>query len=129
MFASPQTIHVNARQLKEEQPGMRARDIARKLGISEGLLVASACGEGATRLNTDFVAQFSALTALGEVMALTRSAHAVIEKVGVYDNFEHHGHASQVIGQDIDLRLFLGRFAAAFATVEDGPRGEHRSLQ
>lgn len=129
MLTSPQTIYVNARQLKEEQPGMRARDIARKLGISEGLLVASACGATSTRLNNDFIAQFTALPTLGEVMALTRSAHAVIEKIGVYNNFEHHGHASQVIGEDIDLRLFLSRFSAAFAVLEDGPRGEHRSLQ
>ena len=50
MLASSELIHTNARRLKEEQPALRARDIAHKLGISEGLLVASSCGEGATRL-------------------------------------------------------------------------------
>ena len=129
MQASSQSIQVNAQKLRDEQPGLRARDVALKLGIPEGLLVASACGDGVTRLSNDFPAQFAALESLGEVMALTRGQHAVIEKVGVYRNFEHFGHASQVIGDDIDLRIFLSRFHVAFAVVVDGPRGEQRSLQ
>lgn len=129
MHLSTQEIRSQAGQLRQHNPTLRARDLAQMLCIPEGVLVAAGCGEGTTRLQCDFAAQFAALEALGPVMALTRNPHAVIERVGTYRNFEHFGHASQVIGEEIDLRLFLGRFHSAYAVVESGPRGEHRSLQ
>jgi putative hemin transport protein len=107
------------------------RDIAQTLGVSEAALLASACGEGkdTVRLTSDFAAQFAELGALGRVMALTRNLCAVIEKIGLYENLEHGVHASQVIGSDIDLRIFFQRFHVAFAVTTEGPRGTHRSLQ
>src|SRR4051812_26617276 len=96
-------VRQQASELKQQNPALRARDIAQSLGISEGALVAA--GEGTTRLVADFVAQFTALETLGPVMALTRNPHAVIERVGTYSHFEHFGHASQLIGHEIDLRL------------------------
>jgi putative hemin transport protein len=53
----------------------------------------------------------------------------VLERVGTYRNFTHFGHASQVVGDEIDLRLFLHRFHVGFTVVEAGTRGEHRSIQ
>ncbi len=129
MYTSAQEIRTEVVKLKEHNPGLRARDIAQTLGVPEAALVAAACGEGATRLSNDFAAQFAALETLGKVMALTRNPHAVLERVGTYRNFEHFGHASQVISDEIDLRLFLSRFHVGFSLVEDGPRGEHRSIQ
>lgn len=129
MYTSSSGIREDLRKLQEAQPGLRARDMAQALGVSEGALVASGCGHGTTRLAADFPAQIAALQTLGEVMALTRNAHAVIEKVGAYENFEHHGHASQVIGEQIDLRLFLGRFHVGFTETKEGPRGTQRSIQ
>lgn len=131
MQASPQTIQSELLRLKAEQPNLRMRDIAQTLGISEAALVASACGpeSGTVRLTRDFGVQFAALGSLGRVMALTRNANAVIEKKGVYNPVEHSGHASQVIGTDIDLRIFFGRFDVGFAVTSDSPRGPNHSLQ
>src|SRR5690606_26483564 len=53
----------------------------------------------------------------------------VIEKDGCYRNVAGHGPMAQVVGPDIDLRLFLSRWASGFALVEDGARGVKRSLQ
>ena len=129
MYTASPGIREDLRKLQEQKPGLRARDMAQSLGVSEGALVASGCGHGSTRLVAHFPAQITALQTLGEVMALTRNAHAVIEKVGVYQNFEHQGHASQVLGEQIDLRLFLGRFHVGFAETKEGPSGTHRSIQ
>lgn len=129
MHLSAQEIRSQAGKLKEHNPTLRARDLAEMMCIPEGVLLAAGCGEGIIRLQTDFAAQFAALATLGPVMALTRNSHAVIERVGTYHNFEHFGHASQVIGEEIDLRLFLGRFHIGFAATESSSRGEHRSIQ
>lgn len=131
MQASPQIIQSELRKLKAEQPSLRMRDIAQRLGIPEATLVASACGpdSGTVRLSRDFAEQFAVLGLLGRVMALTRNVCAVIEKVGVYGAVENGGHASQVIGPDIDLRVFFHRFHVAFAVSGEGPRGPQRSLQ
>ena len=129
MNLSTHEIRSQASTLKQHNPTLRARDVAQMLCIPEGALVAATCGEGTSRLQSDFAAQFARLETLGPVMALTRNRHAVLERVGRYRNFEHFGHASQVLGEEIDLRLFLDRFHTGFAVVETGARGEHRSLQ
>lgn len=133
MFTTPQSIRSEVRKLKAEQPQLRMRDIAQTLGLSEAALVASACADtespGTIRLTTDFMAQFAALGRLGRVMALTRNVCAVIEKLGVYGELESSGHASQILGDEIDLRIFFHRFHVAFAVSTEGPRGPQRSLQ
>lgn len=131
MQTSPQIIQSALQSLRAEQPALRMRDIAQRLGISEATLVASACGShtGTIRLTPDPAAQFAALGTLGRVMALTRNSGAVIEKIGVYGPVEHGGHASQVLGPDIDLRIFFHRFHVGFAVTAQGPRGPQRSLQ
>lgn len=129
MHTQPRSIREEARKLQQQRPSLRARDLAQTLGIAEGALVASGCGQGSTRLTADFPAQIAALETLGEVMALTRNAHAVIEKVGRYTNFEHRGHASQVLGEEIDLRLFMGHFHVGFTEIKEGTQGTQRSIQ
>lgn len=131
MQTSAQSIQSELRRLKTAHPTLRMRDIAQTLGISEAALVASACGTGGAtvRLDRQFPAQFASLGTLGRVMALTRNICAVIEKIGIYGPLEHSEHASQVIGSDIDLRIFFRRFHHAFAVTSEGPRGPHKSLQ
>lgn len=131
MLTSPQTIQSELRKMKAEQPQLRMRDIAQTLGLSEAELVASSCGEGLStlRLTADFMAQFAALGRLGRVMALTRNGCAVIEKIGQYGELESSGHASQILGSEIDLRIFFHRFHVCFAVTSDGARGPQRSLQ
>ena len=117
------------RAAQADNSKMRARDLAKSLGIAEAVYVAAWCGEGATRLKVDFDLIFPALEALGEVMALTRNESAVHEKTGVYDKFHSGKFAAMMLGDTIDMRMFSKHWVHAFAVQSrDGETVRH-SLQ
>ena len=66
---------------------------------------------------------------LGEVMALTRNESAVHEKIGVFENITPGKHASIVLGENIDLRIFPGAWAHGFAVTKTDGDTVRRSLQ
>jgi putative hemin transport protein len=118
----------------------RHRDIAETLKISEGELIAAHAGfspaDGdskailhATRLRPEWSTIIESLEPLGEVMALTRNASCVHEKVGVYRKASHHGQMGLVLGGEIDLRGFYTQWAHGFAVSEQTEQGLQRSLQ
>jgi putative hemin transport protein len=117
---------------------MRHRDIANQLGISEGELIAAFTGINtipsemgemqAIRLYPKWVEIMSSIGPLGEVMALTRNASCVHEKVGTYNNASQDGPVGLVVGE-IDLRIFYHAWAYGFAVREMTKDGLHRSLQ
>ena len=115
--------------LAASTPNLRARDAADSLGIPEAAYVASDCGRSAVRLVSDWPRLLEAVATLGPVMALTRNAHAVHEKIGVYENITFAGAHALVLGSAIDLRLFPGTWKHAFAVTSATPRGTQRSLQ
>jgi len=121
----PETI----RQARKDNPGKRPIDLARQLGISEAEYVAAHIGHGATRVTTDFARIFPALASVGEVMALTRNASAVHEKIGVYDNFIGGKHAAMMLGEKIDTRMFPAKWVQGFAVETPTDDGVRRSLQ
>ncbi|WP_298937954.1 ChuX/HutX family heme-like substrate-binding protein [uncultured Ruegeria sp.] len=112
-----------------QNSGKRDRDLAESLGIAEGQLVAAFAGHDVTRLSANLDDLFPRLNALGEVMALTRNTSCVIEKVGQYDNYLSGGHASMVLTEDIDLRMFPSHWVHAFAIERNTDSGVKRSLQ
>lgn len=111
--------------LVQDRPGMRAYDAAEALAAAEAELVAAGCIGPVRRLRPDWKGIFEALPGLGTVMALTRNAHAVHEKVGRYEDVQVRAHGGLVLGPDIDLRLFLNRWHSAFAVTGT----KHDSLQ
>lgn len=120
----------------ERQAGKRHRDIAEKLQISEGELIAAHTGVQeqavslqATRLQADWPTLIKSLEPLGEVMALTRNISCVHEKTGVYKNVSDTGHVGLVLGGDIDLRAFYSHWAHGFAVSETVENGVQQSLQ
>lgn len=118
------------RRLRAEHPEMRERDFARIHRISEAELVAAFVGAGVVRLRPDVEAFLEGAPALGEVMALTRNESAVHEKIGPYENAKFNPHAAIVLGDQIDLRIFPGKWASAFAVEKTEASGEiKRSLQ
>lgn len=121
----PQAI----RQARSENAKLRDRDFSEQFDISEGQLVAAFVGAGVTRITADIDQVFPRLAALGEVMALTRNESCVIEKVGVYDDYRPGKHASMVLTDSIDLRLFPRHFQSAFAVERASDKGTRRSLQ
>lgn len=115
--------------LRAEQPGIRARDAAAKLGVSEGELVASGVEETATCLSADWPAMLKDMPSLARVMCLTRNDHCVHERHGKFEDVSANGPHGLVLGPDIDLRIFLGRWKSGFAVAEDTRSGPRRSLQ
>jgi putative hemin transport protein len=117
------------RRLREEQPQLRARDLAARLGVSEAELVASRCGDGVTRLQGPWAELIHALPALGQVMVLTRNESCVHEKKGTFGNIEIGGAMGVVLDEAIDLRLFLKHWVFGFAVREESRGRWLRSLQ
>jgi len=117
------------RSFRAENPKMRERDIAATLGISEAALVAAEVGLTATRIDADANRFLEHVEKLGEVLALSRNESAVHEKIGVYENIKTGKHASIVLGENIDLRVFPSRWAHAFAVTKMDGDQQKLSLQ
>ncbi|MEL7131937.1 MAG: ChuX/HutX family heme-like substrate-binding protein [Pseudomonadota bacterium] len=117
------------RNRRAEAPQPRDRDFADALGISEAALVAAYCGQGVTRINAHPDVVMGAAQSLGEVMALTRNASCVHEKVGIYDNYHPGNHAAMILTEDIDLRIFPSHWQHAFLVERDSDAGKRRSVQ
>ncbi|KQR69206.1 hemin-degrading factor [Rhizobium sp. Leaf341] len=117
------------RTYRAEHPKMRERDIAAQLGISEAALVAAECGLTVVRIDPDANRLLEFAPQLGEVMALTRNESAVHEKIGVFETPKTARAASIVLGEDIDLRVFPGAWAHAFAVTKTDGDDIRRSLQ
>lgn len=114
--------------------GLRAKEAAEAIGVTEGVALAAHAFQGqpelaALAVNTplttwalkpDWLYLLKNLEACGPLMALTRNATTVHEKTGVYSNLSGNGHIGLVVGQDIDLRLFLQCWAGGFLVVEPG---------
>lgn len=117
------------RQAKIDNPKMREREIAAKLGISEAEYVEAWIGHGVFRITTDFERVFPRIEELGPVTALTRNENAVHEKIGVYDNFRAGKHAAMMLGAQIDMRMFPRHWAYGFAVENDNGETVKRSFQ
>lgn len=106
--------------LTEEQPKLRIRDRAQRLGVTEAELVAAGCGVTSRQLGGTAQALFRDLGTLGSVMALSRNDHAVHERHGQYQGIEANGPVGIVLGPDIDLRMFFGGWKHFYAVTENG---------
>jgi len=112
-----------------ENTGLRARDFATSLGITEADLVAAQVGHGVTRISARPDDLMPAVAGLGEVMALTRNAAAVHERTGTYDDWHPGPHAAMILGPEIDLRIFPAHWVHGFALHTETDKGLSRSLQ
>lgn len=119
---TPDTI----RAYLNDNPKIRARDAAAALGVGEAALLTT---QGATVIDANPDTVMPALNAVGAVMALTRNESAVHERDGVYENYRGGPHASMVINDDIDLRIFRSHWVHGFAQTIETETGTRRSMQ
>ncbi|WP_373980226.1 hemin-degrading factor [Achromobacter sp. JD417] len=121
-----QALRARNEALAASQPGLRARNLAQALGVSEAEWVAAGCGGvQATALIGTPQEIFRELGTLGEVMALTRNDWCVHERHGRYEDIQADGPVGLVLGPDIDLRVFFTAWKSAWSVEQDG----RRSLQ
>ncbi len=117
-------------ELKEQNPGKYARDIAAMMNMSEAELTWARVGHDAWRLHGEIRDILGALEAVGETKCICRNQYAVHEQVGTFTNQHLNGHAGLVLNpRALDLRLFLNQWASAFHITEITPRGERQSIQ
>jgi putative hemin transport protein len=110
--------------------GLNNRATARKLGISERELIASACGDFATRLRPEFSALLAAFTVLGEIKCVVRNPWAVLERAGTIEGIQPSGSNRLMVRADrFALDCAVGLWDAAFALEEAGARGDKLSIQ
>ena len=105
--------------------GLRARDAALSIGLSEGAVVAAHAGVHeqpmqVQPLQAQWFDILSALQPCGPLMGLTRNASVVHEKDGIYQGFTKEGPVGLCNNEDIDLRLFFMHWHAGFAVTESG---------
>lgn len=112
--------------LRAAEPRLYPRDIAIRLNVTEAEIVALEEPHAARRLRSDWPALMGGLHALGDVMALTRNADAVHEKIGTYGKLMGSDRVGLFLGEAIDLRLFFGAWCHAWALT---PAEGRRSIQ
>ncbi|MCU6671272.1 hematinate-forming heme oxygenase ChuS [Enterobacteriaceae bacterium H4N4] len=117
-------------ELKEENPGKYARDIAGLMNISEAELSWARVGHDAARLHGEIREIIGALEAVGETKCICRNEYAVHEQVGTFTHQHLNGHAGLVLNpRALDLRLFLNQWASVFTIRETSARGVRQSIQ
>lgn len=110
---------------KQQNPQARIRNAAKDLGVSEMELLCTSVGTSVKPLSGAWEEFLKEVKTCGDVMALTRNDAAVHERKGQYLNVSFNPHAGLVLGEDIDLRLFMNRWTFGYA-VSEPFRGEER---
>lgn len=140
LLSDPAALRQAAQTLRDAER-LRARDLAQRLGVGEGALLAARVGvavpnaDGSppsaevVRLKADFPAIIETVPTLGKVMALTRNDAIVHERQGVYGGLSHRDGMGLALGPDIDLRIFYRQWQDGYAVSEPGPHGVLHSLQ
>ncbi|AOY91948.1 hemin-degrading factor [Cupriavidus sp. USMAA2-4] len=114
------SLRARHQQLAAQEPRLRIRERALRLGVPEAALVAAGCGVHARPLAGTAQALFRELGTLGPLMALSRNDAAVHERHGRYLDIQADGPVGLVLGPDIDLRLFFNSWKHFYAVSENG---------
>ncbi|GAB3634576.1 hemin-degrading factor [Hymenobacter arcticus] len=129
VLIAPETLADRWATYQQEHPKGRIRDAAWALGASEAALLATRItgqpDSPVVALTNDFKELLKQVPTLGRVMALTRNDSVVHERQGPYLDVSFQGPMGLVLGEDIDLRLFMMHWQHGFAVSENG----RRSLQ
>lgn len=118
--------------IKQQEPQLRIRDAAKRLGISEMELLYTTLGPNTILLKPEWSSLLFGFKKLGKVMALTRNDGCVLEHKGTFQKIEIQGDApyqvATVIGP-IEQRVFFSAWKYGFAVINETPRGTMRSFQ
>lgn len=120
------------KQLQEEKPGLRIRECAQQLGVSEAELLATTVGDYTIRLEGDWTELLKRFSELGRVMSLTRNDGCVLEHKGPFQKIDIMGspaHRMATVIGPIESRVFFSGWKFGFAVKQQTPRGLQQSIQ
>ncbi|MGK7390178.1 MAG: hemin-degrading factor [Candidatus Cyclobacteriaceae bacterium M2_1C_046] len=107
--------------IQQAKSGIRIREAASALGLSEAQLLATQVGKEAIRLKADWPAFMKRLPELGRIMSLTRNDSCILEHKGAFEKIRVSGKSTHqmatVIGP-IESRVFLKSWHVAFAVKQ-----------
>ena len=115
--------------LRESQSGLRIRDAAAQLGVSEAALLETRIDEGVRRLAVRIDALCAALPHLGTVMSLIRNESAVHEKDIAFPTGVGSDGEIRFVSEEFALTLIPSTVAHAFYVEDANPKGPLRSIQ
>ncbi|MDO4728264.1 MAG: ChuX/HutX family heme-like substrate-binding protein [Bacteroidota bacterium] len=117
-------------ELKKENPHIRIRNAAQKLGVTEVELLATRVGEGVVRLENKAVEIFKSIASLGRVMVLTRNEECVHEEKGLFQEVEvMDNNQLRVNNENINLRIDLNSISKVFGVTDHSAHGTQQSIQ
>jgi len=111
------------------QPDVSGVDLTGTPPKSESAEISAVEDLSALRLRPDWHALMGLLEPIGEVMALTRNASCVHEKIGIYQNATLTERVGVMASANIDLRAFYAKWTHGFAVSEMTTRGRQHSFQ
>jgi putative hemin transport protein len=126
------TLQEGWRKIETERPGIRIREAARALGVSEGELLATTVGPNVIRLQGPWPDLLLSFKSLGRVMSLTRNDGCVLEHKGSFQDIDIMGsgpHAMATVIGPVETRVFFSAWHAAFASVETKSDRVLKSIQ
>lgn len=126
-----ETLAESWRKLREQQPGLRIRNAARILNVSELELLLAGDESQAVRLRPRASDIMQRLESVGPVMTLARNDEVVHETTGAIKDFKTapKSNIGLCVGE-IDLRTFFNHWQHVYAVCEKGKDGQERhSLQ
>lgn len=118
--------------IKNAKPGIRIRDAAKELGVSEAELLATKTGKDVIRLKGPWPELLKRLPELGRVMSLTRNDSCVLENKGPFQKVETFGggkHSMATVVGPIEYRTFFGAWSVAFSVTEEKSDRTLKSIQ
>lgn len=107
--------------IQKAKPGIRIREAAIELGVSEAELLATTIGTEAVRLHGDWIQFLKRLPELGNVMSLTRNNSCVLEHKGPFQKINTFGTGDHSVGTvigPIETRVFFKSWHVAFAVQQ-----------
>ena len=120
------------RGIQQAKPGIRIREAAKDLGVSEAELLATKTGEQVIRLKGPWPELLKSFKTLGKVMSLTRNDACILEHKGPFQDIDIMGEGSRamatVIGP-VETRVFFNSWHVAFAVTEEKSDRVLQSIQ
>lgn len=118
--------------LEQAKPGIRIREAAKALDVSEVELLATTIGDDCIRLNNNWQELLQRLPELGKVMSLTRNDACILEHKGAFQQIKTFGkgdHAMATVIGPIETRVFFKEWHVALAVIQEKNGRMLKSIQ